>query len=172
MTTLRAATPFLASYCEPALRVTSGSLQQIELIFVRDTRETGIKWLHIHSDDGFKIPFIHHLKSIYQSGTYSTSGECACVNYAEQYKLICVPSRLLSTMALFTQPISWPTTVIDLDVMTVSKLYQLFLNFMIQMSSKLFFQSNCPALKARPIDALHLYSYYAWAECVGCKISF
>ena len=46
------------------------------------------------------------------------------------------------------QLISWPTTVID--VMTFSKLEQLFLNFMIQMSSKLFFQSYCPVLLGSP----------------------
>ena len=50
---------------------------------------------------------IHHdLKSIHLSETYSISGECACVNYAEQYKLIIMHSikvrSLLSTMALFT----------------------------------------------------------------------
>ena len=54
---------------------------------------------------------------------YSTSDECASVNYAEQYKLICVPSRLDHYSALWyclLQLISWPTTVID--VMTFSKL--------------------------------------------------
>ena len=42
---------------------------------------------------------------------------------------------LVYTIYGLLQLISWPTTVID--VMTFSKLLQLFLNFMISMSSKL-----------------------------------
>ena len=82
----------------------------------RDTINTSTTFI-------YATTIIHYVLGYKDQKYIPQVGECACVNYAEQWKLLCVPSRLDHYSApwyCLLQLISWPTTVID--VMTISKL--------------------------------------------------